>query len=220
MTSAARKGDGCIGGDGTLFIVSGPSGAGKTSISGAVLKEFPNIELSVSVTTRKPRPSPGDRQLYHFVDADVFQGMRESGQLAEWAEVYGNYYGTPNKPIEKALAEGRDILLDIDVQGAKKIKEIYGPRSVSIFLVPPDRRTLEDRLKGRGSDSPEVVTERLLNACREIRYFTSYDYIIVNHDLGSAYREFSAVIRAERRRVSRMGEAARAAILAAFDEAK
>lgn len=203
---------------GILFIVSGPSGAGKTSMSEKALSDFPDVELSQSITTRAPRPGPIDEKLYRFVSVAEFTAMRDAGGLAEWAEVYGNFYGTPHEPIERALAEGRDILLDIDVQGAEQIKRVYGSRAVAIFLLPPDRRTLESRLRGRATDSEEVVAGRLRNACREIGALGSYDYVIVNQDLAVAYSEFSSVLRCERRRVARLSDEGRAVVTEAFRE--
>jgi guanylate kinase len=203
---------------GILFIVSGPSGAGKTSMSVSALRDFPDVALSRSITTRSPRPGPDDAKLYRFVSTDEFTAMRDAGELAEWAEVYGNFYGTPHAPIREALEAGRDILLDIDVQGAEQIKRAYADRSVAIFLLPPDRETLESRLRGRATDSEDVVAGRLRNACLEIGALGAYDYVIVNQDLDVAYSEFSSVLRCERRRVARLSEEGRAVVTEAFRE--
>jgi guanylate kinase len=203
---------------GVLFIVSGPSGAGKTSMSGAALDEFPELELSLSVTTRAPRGGEKDGEQYHFITRERFLALREAGGLAEWAEVHGNFYGTPREPIEKAIAEGRDLLLDIDVQGARQIKKIYGDAAVAIFLLPPDRATLEARLRGRATDDEATVARRLEAACREIAALVDYDYVIVNNDLEEAKSEFRSVLRGERRRVGRLEKPELAALVAAFQE--
>lgn len=179
---------------GILFIVSGPSGAGKTTISGAALRAFPDLIMSVSCTTRAPREGETNGVEYRFVDRASFDGMVANGELAEWAEVHGNCYGTPRAPIEKALAAGQDVLLDIDVQGAAQLRERY-PDAVAVFLLPPDRGTMELRLRGRGTDSEATVRRRLENACREIARADEYDHVIVNRSREDAILEFEGIVR-------------------------
>lgn len=179
---------------GYLFIVSGPSGAGKTTLSGAALKAFPDMTLSVSCTTRPPRGGETDGVDYAFVDGARFDAMVDGGELAEWAEVHGHRYGTPRAPLDRALAEGRDMLLDIDVQGAAQMRRLY-PGAVAVFLLPPDRGTLEARLRGRGTDSEATVKRRLENACREMRRASEYDHVIVNRNREEAIAEFEAIVR-------------------------
>lgn len=203
---------------GVLFIVSGPSGAGKTSMSGAALDSFPELELSRSMTTRAPRGGEQDGDQYNFVSRERFLSLRDSNGLAEWAEVHGNFYGTPREPLERAVREGRDMLLDIDVQGAQQIKDLYGAAAVAIFLLPPNRETLETRLKGRATDDPETVRRRLKAACQEIAALARYDYVIVNNDLELAKGEFRSVLRAERRRVTRLSSKELTALIAVFQE--
>lgn len=179
---------------GSLFIVSGPSGAGKTTLSSAALRAFPELTLSMSCTTRSPRPGEVDGREYRFVDQARFEQMVASDELAEWAEVHGHRYGTPRAPLDAAIAAGRDMLLDIDVQGAAQVRANY-PHSVSIFLLPPDRATLEARLRGRGTDDEATVMRRLENACREIEQAVGYDHVIVNRQREEAISEFESIVR-------------------------
>ncbi len=179
---------------GHLFIVSGPSGAGKTTLSDAARRSFPDLQMSVSCTTRTPRGGETDGVEYHFVSRERFDEMVRRGELAEWAEVHGQCYGTPRAPLDGALADGRDILLDIDVQGAAQLRTAY-PGAVAVFLLPPDRGTLEARLRGRGTDSEATVQRRLDNACREIQRAVEYDHVIVNRDREEAIAEFEGILR-------------------------
>ncbi len=188
---------------GCLFIVSGPSGSGKTSIAAPVLAAFDDMKLSVSLTTRAPRAGETDGVDYHFTDDAMFNARVAGGELAEWAEVHGHRYGTPRQPIDRAIADGSDLLLDIDVQGTSQIKQAY-PDAVSVFLLPPSRESLEARLVARGTDGAATVQRRLEAACREISALESYDYVIVNEHLPVAVAEFLAIVRSERRRVERL----------------
>jgi guanylate kinase len=201
---------------GCLFIVSGPSGAGKTSICTPALEKLGGIEASVSVTTRAPRGGERDGKEYRFVAGAVFDRMLEASEFAEWAFVHGHRYGTAKATVQSALGEGRDLLLDIDVQGAAQLKQSY-PDAVSVFLLPPSRERLRERLVGRGTEDAEDVETRLQNACREIASLEGYDYVIVNEDLEVAREEFLSIVRAERRRTSRIAEADRARLVRAFD---
>jgi guanylate kinase len=179
---------------GLLFIVSGPSGAGKTTLSAAALESFPQLRMSVSCTTRAPRAGEVDGREYEFVTRERFDEMAGRGELAEWAEVHGNRYGTPRVPLERATGEGRDVLLDIDVQGAAQLRRSF-PEAIAVFLLPPDRSTLESRLRGRGTDSEATVLRRLDNACREIAEASRYDHVIVNRNREAAIAEFEAIVR-------------------------
>jgi guanylate kinase len=179
---------------GYIFIVSGPSGAGKTTISDAALQTFPSLGMSVSCTTRAPRAGEVNGRQYEFVSRGRFDEMVARGELAEWAEVHGYCYGTPRAPLERAIAEGRDMLLDIDVQGAAQLRRSC-PEAIAVFLLPPDRGTLESRLRGRATDSEATVLRRLDNACREIAEAAGYDHVIINRNRDAAISEFEAIVR-------------------------
>lgn len=200
---------------GCLYIVSGPSGAGKTSIAQPVLAALQGMEMSVSVTTRAPRSGEVDGVDYRFVSDDDFDAKIAAGALAEWALVHGYRYGTEKAPIDRCLEGGRDLLLDIDVQGASQIKRAY-PNAVSVFLLPPTRARLEERLRGRGTDDRGTVERRLRAACGEIESLSSYDYVIVNDHLPSAVEQFLSIVRSERHKVARIRQDDLDAILAAF----
>jgi len=205
---------------GCLFIVSGPSGAGKTSICVPVLRGLSDIELSVSYTTRKRRSGEQNGVDYTYVDAGTFDRMIAADAFAEWAEVHGNRYGTAKAAIDAALAAGKDLLLDIDTQGAEQIKRRYPyPAAVSVFLLPPSRDGLASRLVGRATEDPESVRTRLRNACREIAAVGRYDYAIVNEDLQSAVQALMSIIRGERLKVTRITEEDLARIIRAFEPA-
>jgi guanylate kinase len=201
---------------GCLFIVSGPSGAGKTSICAPVLAQLDGIELSVSYTTRAPRSGERDGVDYRYVDDAAFAAMAARGEFAEHAEVHGKRYGTSRAVIEAALASGRDLVLDIDVQGAEQIKRAY-PEAAAVFLLPPSKERLAQRLVGRKTDDDDSVRTRLRNACREIAKVGSYDYVIVNENLETAVQAFLAVVRAERLRVARVLADDLARVVRAFD---
>ncbi|MFQ5478239.1 MAG: guanylate kinase [Candidatus Binatia bacterium] len=200
---------------GHLFILSGPSGSGKTTVCARILTEFSNIALSVSFTTRKLREGERDGVDYRFVDDGEFDRMVESDGFAEWAEVYGNRYGTSVESLESALREGQDLLLDIDVQGAAKIKQRY-PQAVATFLLPPSLTELRRRLRRRATDATATVEKRLATALSEIRRLTDYDYIVVNEDLEEAAAQCCAIVRAERSRLAPLGRKDIVRVLEAF----
>ena len=179
---------------GILFIVSGPSGAGKTTLSDAALRTFGSLTMSVPCTTRSPRAGERDGVDYRFVTREDFDAMVARGDMAECAEVHGNRYGTPRAPIDEALASGNDMLFDIDVQGAEQMRRGY-PGSVAVFLLPPDRATMEARLRGRGTDGEDVVQRRLAGAVREIARAVEYDHVIVNRGREEAIAEFQQLVR-------------------------
>ncbi len=179
---------------GHLFIISAPSGAGKTTLVKAVLQQFKDMLYSISYTTRKPRAKERNGIDYHFISKQDFKKGIHKGRWAEWAEVYGNYYGTSVEFIEKGLSSGCDILLDIDVQGTLQILKHY-PDSVTIFILPPSMNALRERLEMRGSDSQEVIEKRLLNARKEMTQKKMYRHIIVNDILSEAIKELSAIVK-------------------------
>lgn len=182
---------------GILFVVSAPSGAGKSSLINAVLAEDRNLALSISHTTRAPRPGERDGVEYHFVAAAAFQAMTERGEFLETAEVHGNRYGTAQKWIEKTLGQGRDVLLEIDWQGARQVRKFY-PDAVSAFILPPSMAELERRLRARGQDRDEVIRQRLANAAEEMSHVAEFDYVIINTDFEEARRDLAALVRAAR----------------------
>jgi guanylate kinase len=183
---------------GCLFILSAPSGAGKTTLCQAVLRRFPDMLYSVSHTTRLPRPGETQGIDYHFIAKDEFMHLIESGEWAEWAEVHGNYYGTSANFLNRGLAAGKDILLDIDVQGMLKILKRY-PSSVTVFIRPPSLETLRERLESRGADRPDIIETRMTNAEKEMAQTHRYRHVIVNDDLETAIRELILLIDACRR---------------------
>lgn len=183
---------------GLLLVLSSPSGAGKTTLSRALLKGDHGIELSISVTTRKPRLGEKDGEDYIFVKEDVFFQMRSKGELLEWATVFGNFYGTPRKPVEEAISEGKDVLFDIDWQGAQQLSEKMAGHIVRVFILPPSVSILASRLKGRGLDSTEVVSKRMEEASSEISHWPEYDYVIVNEDLNDSLTKLNSILAAER----------------------
>jgi guanylate kinase len=188
---------------GILFILSAPSGAGKTTLTKGLRARCPDIKLSVSCTTRARRLGEVNGRHYRFVGKDRFAAMRARGEFAEWAEVHGFLYGTPRKPLDRYLSAGQDILLDVDVQGARKIKRAY-PDAVSVFLLPPSRGELERRLKRRGTDHAAVIRRRLANAQDEIQRVIQYDYYIVNRDVAEALEVLQSIVRAERSKTARV----------------
>jgi guanylate kinase len=195
--------------DGILFVISAPSGAGKTSLCRRIIDFFPRIRQSVSFTTRTMRQGEREGRDYHFVTPETFAAMVEQGAFAEWATVHGNRYGTALATLEEARRGGQDLLLDIDCQGADQLKRSC-PDAVFIFILPPSYKELECRLRGRNTDAPEVIAQRLTNARREVRELVWYDYLVVNDDLDRAVETLRAVIVAEGCRAPRcMTEARR-----------
>lgn len=188
---------------GLMLVLSSPSGAGKSTISRLLLESDPSFELSVSVTTRPRRGSEIDGVHYHFVSQRDFERLRDTDALIEWAQVHGNLYGTPREPAEAALGDGRDMLFDIDWQGADQLKEKMRGDVVSIFILPPSMVELKARLKRRAEDSDATIATRLDNARREIEQWRKYDYVIVNDDLDRAFAAVKAIVQAERLRRDR-----------------
>lgn len=188
---------------GLMLVLSSPSGAGKSTIARNLLENDANLEISISVTTRQRRPSEIAGKHYHFITIPQFERMRDSGELLEWAEVHGNFYGTPREPVEAAMADGRDMLFDIDWQGALQLQEKMKADIVSIFVLPPTMTELQSRLHRRAEDSEEVIRTRLLNSRSEIEHWREYDYVIVNDDLDEAFRNVNCIVNAERVRRDR-----------------
>jgi len=188
--------------NGVLYIVSAPSGAGKTSLVKALLKADPAIRLSVSYTTRVPRPGETDGRDYHFVSRERFEAMLAEGEFLEHAEVYGNFYGTSKGVVARDLDAGRDILLEIDWQGAAQVKAHF-PQSASIFILPPSFNALRTRLDGRGQDSAEVIERRLAAAAHDVAHAGAFDYIIVNDDFDHALQDLVAITRSIRLEAAR-----------------
>jgi guanylate kinase len=180
-----------------MLVLSSPSGAGKSTLSRKLLAADPGVELSVSVTTRKQRPGEVDGRDYHFIDAPRFEAMIENGELLEWAQVFGNRYGTPRLPVEAALAQGRDVLFDIDWQGTQQLEKA-GRDLVSIFVLPPSIPDLERRLRTRAQDSDEVIRGRMAKAADEMSHWAEYDYVIINTDIDHAFAQVQSILAAER----------------------
>jgi guanylate kinase len=189
---------------GLLLVLSSPSGAGKTSLARSLLESDPNIALSVSVTTRKPRPGEIDGRDYWFIDEARFKEMIAGEQLLEWAIVFGNYYGTPRAPIDKAIGEGRDVLFDIDWQGTQQLSERMAGDLVRVFVLPPSADALERRLTQRAQDPPDVVAKRMAKASDEISHWAEYDYVIINADLAESIAGLRSILAAERLKRDRM----------------
>ncbi len=189
---------------GLLFILSSPSGAGKTTISRALLQQNTDLNVSVSVTTRTPRPGEVDGKDYHFITKDKFDQMVENEELLEHAKVFSNYYGTPLKPVEQSLASSEDIIFDIDWQGTQQLKQKLTNDLVTVFILPPSRDELERRLRARQQDDESIIRERMKKASNEISHYSEYDYIIVNNDLDSSIRRAQSILDAERSKRRRL----------------
>ncbi|MDE2089139.1 MAG: guanylate kinase [Gammaproteobacteria bacterium] len=191
---------------GTLYVISAPSGAGKTSLVKALRESLPDLTVSVSHTTRLLRPGERDGVDYHFVDHAAFKAMIEQGAFLEYAQVFDNYYGTSRAGVLERMNGGRDVILEIDWQGARQVRRAL-PESVGIFILPPARATLEQRLKNRGQDAPEVIARRMRDAVNETSHYREYDYLVVNDDFAAALADLTAIVHA--RRLRRAAQAAK-----------
>ena len=197
-TSIARRG--------LMFVLSSPSGAGKTTLSRMLLKADRNVELSVSVTTRPKRPGEIEGRDYRFIDLPDFEAMVKKHELLEWAEVFNYRYGTPRRPVEKALRSGRDVLFDIDWQGTQQLREKARDDLVSVFILPPTAKELHRRLQRRAQDSRAIIVSRMAKAADEMSHWPEYDYVIVNRDIDEAFGQVRAILAAERlKRERRIG---------------
>jgi guanylate kinase len=183
---------------GLMLVLSSPSGAGKTTLSRLLLESDPAIDLSISVTTRPPRPGEVDGSHYHFIDPAQFDAMTARGELLEWAQVFGNRYGTPRGPVEKALSSGRDVLFDIDWQGTQQLREKGRDDLVSVFVLPPSIPDLEARLRTRAQDADDVIRARMAKAANEMSHWAEYDYVVINRDVWRAFEDVCAILAAER----------------------
>jgi len=182
---------------GLMFVLSSPSGAGKTTLSRMLIAETPALQMSVSATTRPMRPGEADGKDYHFVDQKRFDAMVTNGELLEWANVFENRYGTPRAPVEASLAAGRDVIFDIDWQGTQQLRSRSPNDVVSVFILPPSVAALEQRLHTRAQDSEEVIRGRMKKAGDEMSHFDAYDYIVVNDNIGIAFEAVKSILRAE-----------------------
>ncbi|SPE25378.1 guanylate kinase [Candidatus Sulfopaludibacter sp. SbA6] len=187
----------------TVFIISAPSGSGKSTLVTRLLNQVPGLMFSVSYTTRKPRGAEVDGQSYHFVSREEFERMLVRNEFLEWAEVFGNYYGTHRGILEEAQARGKDLVLDIDVQGARQLKGRI-PEAVTVFILAPSRQILEQRLRARSEDRDDVIERRLRDAAKEIGNYNAYDYVLINRDLAESDAVLSAIVHAERVRRTRI----------------
>jgi guanylate kinase len=196
MTAGGQGFDG-VERRGLMFVLSSPSGAGKTTLSRMLVKQTPALQMSVSATTRLKRPGEVEGRDYYFVDQGRFEAMVANGELLEWANVFDNRYGTPRAPIEAALAKGQDVLFDIDWQGTQQLRSRSPNDVVSVFLLPPSAQALEQRLHTRAQDSDEVIRGRMKKAGDEMSHFDAYDYIIVNDNIDIAFKAVKSILRAE-----------------------
>jgi guanylate kinase len=191
---------------GLLIVLSSPSGAGKSTISRMLLDADNDVTMSISATTRPKRPGESDDVDYHFVDDDGFDAMIDDGEFVEWAPVFGYRYGTPKAPVKDALRKGRDILFDIDWQGTQQLEAAMGEDLVSIFILPPSMDELERRLRSRGTDSEQVVADRMSRAASEISHWPEYEYVLVNRDMDKCLNQVRSIVAAERlKRTRRIG---------------
>ena len=189
----------------TVFIISAPSGSGKSTLVSHLMAELPGLMFSISYTTRQPRGAERDGESYHFVSRPEFEAMVAREEFLEWAEVFGNYYGTHRGILEEARARGRDLVLDIDVQGARQLIQKI-PEAVTVFILAPSRQILERRLRARGEDRDEVIERRLRDAAEEIRRYSDYHYVLINRELDESNAILSSIVRAERVRRTRIEE--------------
>ena len=206
MAGAGEHGSDGVERRGLMFVLSSPSGAGKTTLSRLLIERMSGLRMSVSVTTRQMRPGEVDGRDYFFVDHAKFQAMAGSGELLEWATVFDNGYGTPREAVEVALSAGQDVLFDIDWQGTQQLREKAGKDVVSVFILPPSVADLEKRLHTRAQDSDEVIRGRMSRASHELSHWAEYDYIVVNHSIEEAFAEVQSILKAERlKRERRIG---------------
>ena len=191
---------------GLMFVLSSPSGAGKTTLSRMLIERMPGLKMSVSATTRPKRPGEVEGRDYLFVDKARFEQMVKRGELLEWATVFDNRYGTPRAPVEAALSKGEDVLFDIDWQGTQQLREKARADVVSVFILPPSAADLEKRLHSRAQDSGQVIRSRMSRASHEMSHWAEYDYIVINHDVDAAFAEVQSILKAERlKRERRVG---------------
>ena len=191
--------------EGILFIVSAPSGAGKTSLIQALRAREPRLQLAISYTTRPPRPGEVDGVHYHFVERETFLQMQQAGAFLESAEVFGNHYGTAEESVRQGLRTGQDLLLEIDWQGARQVRKRF-PNAISIFILPPSQAVLAERLRGRGQDEEGVIARRLAEAAEDMRHGREYDYLLVNEDFSQALEALRCIIRTAHLRLSSHGD--------------
>lgn len=205
MTTGGHGTDG-VERRGLMFVLSSPSGAGKTTLSRLLIDRMPGLRMSVSATTRSKRPGEVDGRDYLFVDKPRFEAMVRGNELLEWATVFDNSYGTPRAPVEAALSSGQDVLFDIDWQGTQQLREKARADVVSVFILPPSAADLEKRLHSRAQDSDEVIRKRMSRASHEMSHWAEYDYIVINHDVDEAFAEVQSILKAERlKRERRIG---------------
>jgi len=197
MTTGGHGTDG-VERRGLMFVLSSPSGAGKTTLSRLLIERMPGLKMSVSATTRAKRPGEVDGKDYLFVDKPRFEAMVKGDELLEWATVFDNRYGTPRSPVEAALLAGQDVLFDIDWQGTQQLREKARADVVSVFILPPSAGDLEKRLHSRAQDSDEVIRNRMSRASHEMSHWAEYDYIVINHDVDEAFAEVQSILKAER----------------------
>ena len=195
---AKKRLDATVARRGLMLVLSSPSGAGKTTLSRRLLEEDDGVALSISVTTRKMRPGEQDGRDYHFIDQRRFDALVDSGELIEYAEVFDNSYGTPKKPVMEALAQGRDVLFDVDWQGTQQLRDKAPKDVASIFVLPPSIAELEKRLHKRAQDDYDTIVRRMAKAADEMSHWAEYDYVVINNDLDQAFSEVSAILAAER----------------------
>lgn len=204
MAATQRSGPSDAQRRGLMLVMSSPSGAGKTTLCREILARDPALAMSISVTTRAPRPGETDGKDYHFRTPDEFRSLRDSGGLLEWAEVHGNYYGTPAADVAERLSAGQDVLFDIDWQGAQQLAQKAAADTVRVFILPPSAVVLEQRLIGRNQDGPDVIERRLAGAAAEIAHWADYDYVVVNEKLDASLDTLQAILAAERARPRRL----------------
>jgi len=192
----------------SVFIISAPSGSGKSTLVHHLLQTVSNLTFSISYTTRPPRPTETNGVDYVFITREDFENRLARGEFLEYAEVFGNYYGTNRESFERAIHEGHDLVLDIDVQGARQLK-VAIPEAISVFVLPPSRDVLEQRLRARSQDSEEVIQRRLQGAAAEVRNYTQYDYVLINREIEEAAARLASIVKAERLRKARMEEEVR-----------